>query len=75
MSGADATEALAAIIDVARRLGVARLTARCHMQHLTSQRVLEKCGFTRDGMCEIDFPNLAPPRQEAFRYVLRLHTD
>ena len=70
-----ATEALAAIVDLARRLGVARLTARCHAQHLTSLRVLEKCGFTREGVCEIDFPNLVPVRQQAFRYALRVQTD
>ena len=68
-----ATEALTAMIDVARRLGVARLTARCHPQHLPSQRVLDKCGFVRDGLCEIAFPNLVPVRQPAFRYALRVY--
>lgn len=65
-----ATEALAAVIEVADRLGVVTLSALCHVQHSMSQRVLEKCGFTRDGDCEIDFPNLAPARQQAFRYRL-----
>ena len=67
-----ATEALTAMIDLARRLNVARLSARCHTQHLPSQRVLEKCGFTRHGIYVIDFPNLEPVRQQAFEYVLRL---
>ena len=67
-----ATEALTAMIDLARRLCVARLSARCHTQHLPSQRVLEKCGFTRDSTCEIDFPNLQPGQQQAFEYVLQL---
>ena len=67
-----ATDALAAMVDVARRLNVARLSARCHTQHLPSQRVLEKCGFSRGGICEIDFPNLRPVRQQAFDYALRL---
>jgi len=44
-----ATEALGAVIDVARRIGVARLYALCHPQHRASWRVLEKCGFVRDG--------------------------
>jgi ribosomal-protein-alanine N-acetyltransferase len=60
-----ATEALAAVIEVADSLGVVTLSALCHAQHSTSQRVLEKCGFTRDGVCEIDFPNLSPVRQQA----------
>lgn len=64
-----ATEALAAVIEVAASLGVARLSALCHAQHSMSQRVLEKCGFTRDGVCESDFPNLSPVRQQAFRYA------
>ncbi len=39
-----ATEALSAMIDVAMRIGVHRLSAQCHARHTTSQRVLEKCG-------------------------------
>jgi ribosomal-protein-alanine N-acetyltransferase len=70
-----ATEALAAVIEVAGALGLVRLVARCHAQHQQSQRVLEKCGFTREGVCEIDFPNLVPVRQQAFRYALRVQTD
>ena len=57
-----ATEALGAITDVARRIGVARLYALCHPQHRASWRVLEKCGFVRDGRWtrQMEFPNLAP---------------
>lgn len=57
-----ATEALQAMVDVARGLGVARIYARCHPQHRASRRVLEKCRFTRDPNWfeRIEFPNLAP---------------
>lgn len=51
-----ATEALAAIVDVARGVGLVRLYALCHPEHQASRRVLEKCGF-------------APGRrQDALRY-------
>ena len=43
-----ATEALNAMIDVAGRIGIARLYAFCHPDHAPSRRVLEKCGFMRD---------------------------
>jgi [ribosomal protein S5]-alanine N-acetyltransferase len=54
-----ATEALAAIVDLAPRLGVVRLHAQCHADHGTSTRVLEKCGFTREGLLRryAAFPN------------------
>jgi RimJ/RimL family protein N-acetyltransferase len=57
-----ATEALAAIVDVAPRIGVARLYALCHPEHRASWRVLEKCGFTCEGRWskQVEFPNLAP---------------
>jgi ribosomal-protein-alanine N-acetyltransferase len=61
-----ATEALGAVIDVARRIGVARLYALCHPQHRASWRVLEKCGFVRDisSTRQAEFPNLAPGVQQ-----------
>jgi ribosomal-protein-alanine N-acetyltransferase len=57
-----ATEALRAMIDVARGIGVVRLSALCHPQHHPSSHVLEKCGFTRDTSQarQAEFPNLAP---------------
>ena len=57
-----ATEALAAITDLAGRLGVVRLYALCHPAHRASWRVLEKCGFVRDVTWtgQTEFPNLAP---------------
>jgi RimJ/RimL family protein N-acetyltransferase len=57
-----ATEALRAMCHLALRLGVIRLTALCHPEHRASSRVMEKCGFTRDGIlrAHAQFPNLAP---------------
>jgi [ribosomal protein S5]-alanine N-acetyltransferase len=57
-----ATEALQAVVDVSRRIDVERLVALCHPDHRASQRVLEKCGFTRDAswVDRAEFPNLAP---------------
>ena len=56
-----ATEALGAVIDVARGTGVLRLYALCHPHHRPSRHVLEKCGFTCDGSWtrQAEFPNLA----------------
>jgi ribosomal-protein-alanine N-acetyltransferase len=72
-----ATEALRAIVDIARHVGVARLNAICHPQHRASSRVLEKCGFTRDEGWpgRVEFPNLVSGvEQEAYRYELWLGT-
>jgi len=57
-----ATEALTAIVQVACDIGVRRLSALCHPEHRASWRVLEKCGFVRDGTWSryVEFPNLAP---------------
>jgi ribosomal-protein-alanine N-acetyltransferase len=57
-----ATEALTAVVDVAADIGVRWLYALCHPQHRASSRVLEKCGFERDGSWNrpFEFPNLAP---------------
>ena len=70
-----ATEALAAVIDVARRAGVTVLSAVCHPDHGPSRRVLEKCGFIRDvpATRRTEFPNLSPGiEQDADCYVLAL---
>ena len=57
-----ATEALQAIVALAPALGVRRLYALFHPEHLASQRVLEKCGFDRESLlqCHSEFPNLKP---------------
>ena len=44
-----ATEALAAMVDVAASTGVIRLYALCHTNHAASRRVLEKGGFECEG--------------------------
>ena len=57
-----ATEALSAMRELARGLGVQRLYALCHPDHRASHHVLEKCGFLREGRlrAHAEFPNLAP---------------
>ena len=57
-----ATEALRAMVGLAPRVGVQRLYALCHVEHRASERVLEKCGFEREGILRrhAEFPNLAP---------------
>ena len=69
-----ATEALTAMVDLARGLGFAQLTAVCHHEHRASWHVLEKCGFVRDGGTrQTEFPNLAAGvQQAAFSYTNRL---
>ena len=72
-----ATEALAAVIEVAAGAGVNALRALCHPEHRTSQRVLEKCGFIRDDTSarQVEFPNLSPGfQQPALCYALMLTT-
>jgi RimJ/RimL family protein N-acetyltransferase len=66
-----ATECLEAMITLARRLGVRRLTAMCHVEHTASAHVMEKCGMHRNGILRenMEFPNLAPGvRQLVLRY-------
>ena len=56
-----ATEALHAMVDVASRVGVRRLYALCHPDHIASWRVLEKCGFGREReLRQTELPNLKP---------------
>ncbi len=70
-----ATEALQAMVDVARQTGVERLEAICHAEHSPSASVLEKCGFTREEVHRehFVFPNLKPQKKsDVFSYVLPL---
>lgn len=70
-----ATEALSAMVELARSTGVARLHAFCHPQHRASWRVLEKCGFVRDtsGSHQAELPNLAAGvQQDVLRYEVVL---
>lgn len=57
-----ATESLRAVIEIARLVGLVRLYALCHTDHAPSWRVLEKCGFSREGILQryCEFPNLLP---------------
>lgn len=67
-----ATEALAAMVALARKLVVERLFALCHAEHRASARVLEKCGFQVEAKIEayLEFPNLNPGHsEECLRYV------
>lgn len=55
-----ATEALRAVVRISERIGLRRLYALCHHQHAASSRVLDKCGFVREGTLRryCSFPNL-----------------
>jgi len=57
-----ATESLQAMTDLAPGCGVRRLYAICHHAHRPSARVLEKGGFTLEGLLRryAEFPNLDP---------------
>jgi ribosomal-protein-alanine N-acetyltransferase len=65
-----ATETLAAMVELAAELEVTRLYALCHVQHRASWRVMEKCGFEREGILPRHsvFPNLSPEPQDVFSY-------
>lgn len=68
-----ATEALKAMVDLARALGVTYLFALCHAEHEPSWRVLEKGGLTREPrLVQYEFPNLAPGRFDTVRYSINL---
>jgi ribosomal-protein-alanine N-acetyltransferase len=59
-----ATEAVQAIVEISAALGLARLYALCHVDHGRSARVLERTGFTKEGVLRsyLEFPNLRPGR-------------
>ena len=68
-----ATEALLASVEAARAAGVRRLEAGVHVDHRLSARVLEKAGFTREGVRPGRFPNLPPDvTRDAALYALAL---
>lgn len=60
-----ATEALFAMVEIARQTGVQRLEAICHSEHTASAHVLEKCGFRQEEVRRehFPFPNLAPQKR------------
>jgi RimJ/RimL family protein N-acetyltransferase len=55
-----ATEALRAMVEIARAAPVRRLYALCHAEHRASAHVLEKCEFGKEGVLRryARFPNL-----------------
>ncbi len=55
-----ATEALRTVVEIGRAAGLVRLYAICHSENAASARVLEKCGFQREGLLRrhFEFPNL-----------------
>ena len=69
-----ATEALVAMVEIARLTGIRRLYALCHPDHRASGRVLEKCGFAleSDGAQPVTFPNLSTTAVQAHRYELMI---
>lgn len=69
-----ASEALAAMVGLARRLAVVRLYALCHVEHAASRRVLEKGGFVHEGVVPeaTTFPNLGTPGKQAAHCYARL---
>jgi RimJ/RimL family protein N-acetyltransferase len=69
-----ATEALRAMVELARQTGVTRLEAECHAEHRASAHVLEKCGFYCEGIlrAHTEFPNFAQgSRSDVLRYLMR----
>jgi RimJ/RimL family protein N-acetyltransferase len=68
-----ATEALGAMVKLADARGITRLYALCHTEHRASWHVLEKCGFTREGVIQGHvFPNLSEERMDVFSYARTL---
>lgn len=55
-----ATESLRAMVELAPKIGIRVLSASTHIDHAASGRVLEKCGFVKDGVLpkHMVFPNL-----------------
>ena len=66
-----ATETLGAMVHLAAELKLTRLYALCHIEHRASSRVMEKCGFEREGILQRHsvFPNLSPEPQDVFSYA------
>jgi [ribosomal protein S5]-alanine N-acetyltransferase len=65
-----ATEALGAMLILAAEQKITRVYALCHTEHRSSWHVLEKCGFTREGILHAHsvFPNLSPKPLDVFSY-------
>jgi RimJ/RimL family protein N-acetyltransferase len=72
-----ATEVLQAMVALAPALGVRRLYALCHPEHLASQRVLEKCGFDSQSLlrCHSEFQNMKPGEPYGEQVMTRLNRE
>ena len=59
------------MVALAAEFKVARVCALCHVDHQASCRVLEKCGFQREGVLprHLVFPNLSSEPLDVFRYA------
>jgi [ribosomal protein S5]-alanine N-acetyltransferase len=68
-----ATEALAAMVQVAGLLGLQKLYALCHPGHERSAHVLRKCGFLKERVIQgqAEFPNLSPGQPQDCLYYSR----
>ena len=70
-----ASEALTAVVKIAAALSLHRLYALCHIGHQRSVRVLERCGFSREGTLRkyVVFPNLGvsePQDVYCYAYIM-----
>lgn len=72
-----ATEALRAMVDVGRAMGLYGLHAHCHPEHHASMHVLEKCGFTLNHRIRNAhvFPNLGTAKQDVLSYAFSFPPD
>ncbi len=66
-----ASEALTAMVALAKTLAMTRLYALCHPSHSASIRVLERGGFTCEGLLHTQqvFPNLCDSPQNVASYA------
>ena len=66
-----ASEALRAMVALAKGLAVTRLYALCHPSNSASIRVLDRCGFTCEGLLPTRqvFPNLGGEPQDVASYA------
>lgn len=66
-----ATELATAMVELAARLGLARVEADCFVEHAASARVLEKAGFSFEGIrrAYLIGPNLGPRPRDVRSYA------
>jgi RimJ/RimL family protein N-acetyltransferase len=72
-----ASETLRAMTTLARSLGVRWLYGLCHVEHVASAHVMEKCGFSPEGLLRqhIAFPNISPLRADVLRFGIIFDTQ